>query len=261
MLQLSGIDFRSPYEIASVLFVFLLLAFVAGNWLRKYKIKNNLTILVDESDTISTTLLGLLALILAFSFSMANARYDTRRSLAIDEANMIGTVILRSEVFPDSIQKGLKSNLKDYVEERIALSETGTNVELILFHLKKSEETAMMIWGKVTAYSKVNPELVRTSEIIPAINDMIDVATSRRAASEANIPDSIQWFLLILCVFSTFLLGYERKNKLDWIIVIGFSLVLSITVFSIFDLDRPRSGLVTLIEASSKIKDLRVLFE
>lgn len=261
MLQLSGIDFKSPIEIASALFVFLLLAFGSGNWIKSYKIKKNISILQNEPDTISSTLLGLLALILAFSFSMANTRYDTRRSLAIEEANAIGTVILRTEVLPDSIQKKLKTNLKNYVEERIAISEAGTDLKTILIHLNKSEEIGKLTWKHVTDFSKVNPELVNTSEIIPAMNEMFDVATSRRAAGEANIPASIQWFLLILCVFSTLLLGYERKNKLDWVIVIGFSLALSITIFSIFDLDRPRSGLVTMDEANSKIKDLRALFD
>lgn len=212
-------------------------------------------------DTISSTLLGLLALILAFSFGMANARYDTRRSLAIEEANAIGTVILRTEVLPDSIQKELKSDLKNYVAERIALAEAGTDMKNILIHIKNSGEIGKLVWKQVTDYAKVNPELVRTSEIIPAINAMLDVATSRLAAGEANIPASIQWFLLILSVFSTFLLGYERKNQLDWVIVIGFSLALSITVYSIFDLDRPRSGMVTLDEANSKIKDLLALFD
>ncbi|MBC6365411.1 hypothetical protein [Algoriphagus sp. AK58] len=261
MLQLSSIDYWSPLEIATILFVLLILAFFAGYKTRQYKIQKSVNYINEEMGLISSTLLGLLALILAFSFGMANSRFDTRRSLAIEEANAIGTVILRAEVFPDSMRKELKLSLKNYLEERIAFNESGTDVEKILFHFNKSDELGKTIWKQISEYSRKDLVLVKTSEIIPALNEMIDLTTSRRAAGEANIPNSIQWFLIILCVFSTFLLGYERKNKLDWIIVVGFSLMLSLTVFSIMDLDRPRFGLVTLEEENSKFIELRALFK
>src|SRR5512135_1488179 len=41
-------------------------------------------------------MLGLLALLLAFTFSLAASRFDTRRSLVLDEANAIGTTWLRA---------------------------------------------------------------------------------------------------------------------------------------------------------------------
>ena len=113
----------------------------------------------------------------------------------------------------------------------------------------------------VADYAKANESITRTSEMIPALNNMIDITTSRRAAGEANIPSSIQFFLMILCLCSIALLGYERKNKSDLNIVVGFSLMLSLTIFTIFDMDRPRSGLVTLDEANSKILELRSMFD
>lgn len=261
MVQLSGIDYLSPRLIAGALFVVLILAFVSGFQIRKWKLRRNPSRAKIELGSISSTLLGLLALILAFTFSMANSRFDDRRELAISEANAIGTVYLRIEFFPDSIQTALKTSLKNYLEERIASFEAGSDVKKILAHLKNSDEQGKILWNQVTEFSKSDPTLVKTSEIVPVLNEMIDLTTSRRAAGEANIPPSIQWFLIILCISSTFLLGYERKDNFDWIIVVGFSLMLSITVFSIFDLDRPRSGLVTLDEANSKIIELRNLFE
>lgn len=261
MAQLSGIDYLSPGLIAGALFFILILAFVSGFQIRKWNLRRNPSKETMELGAISSTLLGLLALILAFTFSMANSRFDVRRELAISEANAIGTVYLRTEFFPDSIQSALKITLKNYLEERITISEAGTNVDKIILHLSKSDSIGKSLWNQVTDFSKNDQNLVKTSEIVPALNEMIDLSTSRLAAGQANIPPSIQWFLIALCVSSTFLLGYERKDNFDWIIVIGFSLMLSITVFSIVDLDRPRSGLVTLDEANSKIKDLMELFK
>ena len=257
MLELSAIDYVAPGIIGVSLFVLLIAAYVVGFQLKKWKLKRNPSKTNDELGSISSTLLGLLALILAFTFSMANSRFDTRRELATQEANAIGTTLLRIGFFPDSVQALMKANLKYYLEERIAFFEAGTDVGKILYHLKNADSTGKVIWNQATGFAKTDPNLVKTSEIVPALNEMIDVTTSRKAAGEANIPPSIQWFLIILCISSTVLLGYERKDNFDWIIVIGFSLMLSMTVFSIFDLDRPRSGFVTLDEANSKIIELR----
>ena len=261
MLQLSFLDYLSPKVIGVSLFFILILVFLGGFQLRKWKIKRDPSRENEELGSISSALLGLLALILAFTFSMANSRYDERRELAIQEANAIGTVFLRTEFFPDSVQKELKSTLKNFLDERIGIFYSGMDVEKMLGHMKNADAEGKKLWNQVTDFSKSDPNLVKTSDIVPALNEMIDLTTSRKAAGEANIPTSIQWFLIILCISSTFLLGYESKYRFDWIVVIGFSLLLSLTVFSIIDLDRPRSGFVTLDEANSKILELTSLFE
>lgn len=261
MLQLSAIDYVTPAVIGVALFILLILAFLAGFQLRKWKIKRNPSKKREDLGSISSTLLGLLALILAFTFSMANSRFDERRELATQEANAIGTTLLRIGFFPDTIQAELKTTLKNYLEARIAFVQSGSDIERMLAHLQTADSTGKELWNRVAIFAKLDLNLVKTSEIIPALNEMFDLTTSRRAAGEANIPPSIQVFLILLCISSTFLLGYERKDHFDWIIVVGFSLMLSMTVFSIFDLDRPRSGLVTLDEANSKIIDLRAEFD
>lgn len=261
MLQLSYLDYLSPTVIGVLLFFVLILVYWGGFLLRKWKSKKDPLLNTGEMGSISSALLGLLALILAFTFSMANSRFDERRELAIQEANAIGTVYLRTEFFPDSVQRELKSSLKIYLEERIGLFTSGVDVEKMLRHLKNADAEGNKLWDQVTSYSKSDPNLVKTSEIVPAVNEMIDLSTSRRASGEANIPTSIQWFLIILCLSSTFMLGYEQKIHFDWVVVLCFSLLLSLTVFSIIDLDRPRSGFVTLDEANSKIIELRGLFD
>ena len=89
---------------------------------------------------------------------------------------------------------------------------------------------------------------------------MIDITMTRRAFGEATIPDSIMYFLFILCFCSAFLLGYDFKDKIDWVVVIGFAVVLSATIFTILDLDRPRSGLIDMDGPNQKIVELREMF-
>lgn len=223
---------------------------------RKNKAKSE-----DDIGTINGTLLGLLALMLAFSFGMANSRYDTRRQLVIEEANVIGTVILRTDIYPDSMRNLLRILLKDYVKARIGFYNVGDNFALMYSEQSRSGVISGEIWKAVADYAKIDDVTTRTSVLIPALNDMIDITTTRLAASESSIPDSILYFLFTLCFCSAFLLGYDQKNKFDWTVLTGFSIMLSVTVFTIIDLDRPRSGLINMDKPNKKIENLMEMFD
>jgi len=260
MLKLSLLQTTPTILIAIILFILLLIFYILGYRLRLRKNKQN----QDHSQdlgAINSTLLGLLALLLAFTFSMSNSRFDTRRSLIIEEANNIGTAILRADIYPDSMRQLLRSQFQEYLEARIAFYQTGMDEKKIVETYLKANEISSQIWSTAATYAKIDNITTRTSEMIPALNAMIDITTTRRAAGEATIPDSIMYFLFILCLCSSFLLGYDHKNRFDWIVVIGFSIMLSATVFTIIDMDRPRSGLINMDKPNEKIIELREMFK
>jgi hypothetical protein len=257
MIHLSLLQRTPAILLAIVIFVLLIVFYRVGYRIRKRALLKDPDRMATDLGAINGTLLGLLGLLLAFTFSMASSRFDTRRNLIIEEANDIGTVILRTEIYPDSMQTFLKSDLKAYVEERIAFYEVGMDIEKALTHYVNAGNISNKIWSSVASYAKRDGETTRTSQIVPALNAMIDITTTRRAAGESTIPDSIMYFLFILCFGSAFLLGYDHKHKIDWIVVVGFALMLSATVFTIIDLDRPRSGLIDMDSPHQKMVELR----
>lgn len=252
---------RSPtFLVAIILFISIIILYLFGFYVRRRIIRKNPDRATGDLGAINGTLLGLLGLLLAFTFGMASSRFDSRRQLVIEEANDIGTVILRTDVYPDSMRHLLKGYLKEYVNERIAFYEVGMDIEKALQHYKNAGNISGKTWTAVANYARQDNITTRTSELIPALNAMIDITTTRRAAGEATIPDSIMYFLFILCFCSAFLLGYDNKHKVDWIVVIGFAIMLSTTVFTIIDLDRPRSGLITMDGPHQKMVELRQMF-
>ena len=56
--------------------------------------------------TIQGATLGLLALLLGFTFAMAMSRYDTRKQMVLDESNAIGTTFLRAQLLPEPTRTG-----------------------------------------------------------------------------------------------------------------------------------------------------------
>ena len=205
-------------------------------------------------------LIGLLGLLLAFTFSMSNSRFDDRRHLIIEEANIIGTTVLRTDMYPDSMRNLLRSTLKEYVERRIAFYNAHMDLKKAMTEFNAGQELSAKVWRIAAEYARLDGETTRTSQLIPSINEMIDITSTRLAAGQGTIPDSIMYFLFALCVCVAFLLGYDHNGKFDWIIVMGFSITLSATIFTIVDLDRPRSGLINMDGPNQKIVELREMF-
>jgi hypothetical protein len=250
----------APLFIVIILFFLILISYWLGHSLRSQVLLKNPNKAQEDLGTINGTLLGLLGLLLAFTFSMSSSRFDTRRKVVIEEANDIGTVILRTDFFPDSVRQALRAHLKEYVEERIGYFEAGIDLDKVREHAAKSNKISTKVWSIVTEYARKDPTTTRTSELVPALNAMIDITTTRQAALDATIPDSILYFLFILCFCSAFLLGYDNKFSIDWIILLGFAIMLSMTVYTIIDLDRPRTGLIDTSGPNKKMIELREMF-
>jgi len=208
------------------------------------------------------SLLGLLALLLAFTFNLSASRYDDRRQAIVDEANGIGTALLRTELYPDSIKILFKADFKKYIEERINYYEVGDNETKIQDALSRSSVISERIWNRVTSLSQKPENVLRSMQMIPAINNIIDSVASRDDKRLAHVPNSILALLYTLCLASAFIIGYSRKDKkVDWILICCFNLMITVTVYLILDLDQSRSGIITMDIAHVKMLELRKLIK
>ena len=90
--------------ITMILFLCLVLAIEAGYRVgRRFQDVTN-EVSKSKVDAIQASLLGVLALILGFTFSLSLQRYDSRSEAVVDEANAIGTTYLRAQLLPVSIR-------------------------------------------------------------------------------------------------------------------------------------------------------------
>jgi flagellar biosynthesis regulator FlaF len=215
----------------------------------------------DTINPIEGSLLGLLALLLAFTFGMSASRYETRRAVMLSEANNIGTVILRCDLYPDSTRNKLRTYLKEYVEARIAYFQAGTDDTKETNAIQATEKWDGKIWSTVAEASKVKDNLVASNQMVPALNAMIDIVTTRNAEKNATVPDSILWLLFLLCIISSFILGFQKSTSRNpYIISIVFALMVCACIQVIIDLDRPRQGFINMQGTNQYIVDLRKLF-
>ena len=96
----------------------------------------------------------------------------------------------------------------------------------------------------------------------PALNEMGDIVVIRDAVKNATVPASILWVLFLLSVCSSFLVGYGAKGKnKNSVAGLVLAAMISISIYLIIDLDKPRRGLITTEGANQKIVDLKYLFD
>ena len=207
------------------------------------------------------SLLGLTALLLSFTFGMSATKYDTRRQHIVSETNDIGTSILRCDMYPDSVRNLLRSDFKNYLETRLAYYNVGDDEEMIKKTLEQSDSISNIIWKRVAVLSHDLNNRVASEQMVPALNSMIDIVTTRESARRSAVPGMILIVLCTLIIVSAFLSGYGSKSlERNKVLVVAFALVTTMALYLVVDLDKPRQGFVNLDATEQLMVNLRTLF-
>jgi hypothetical protein len=210
--------------------------------------------------SIEVSILGVMSLLMGFTFSVAVSKFEARRHLAVEEANEIGTAILRCDLYPDSIRNPLRADFKEYIETRIGYFNAGNNEDNISREIKKAEEVSSRIWKRAAYFSNDLDFRVRSQQMIPVLNNMIDIVTTRDAMRQSKVPPLVMFTLVLLVLIAAFLLGSDYKgHKRNYTLVIGYAMVMTLTINLISELNHPRKGLINLNSAERKIENLREL--
>jgi len=208
------------------------------------------------------SLLGLTALLLSFTFGMASTKFELRRQLIVSESNDIETTLLRCDMYPDSVRNLLRPDFKNYLETRIEYYSAKDNEERIKNSLVRSDSISDLIWKRVAALSHDPNNRIATEQMIPSLNAMIDIVTTRESARNAVVPRMILVVLCILILTSAFLSGYGSKNlERNKVLVIAFAFITTLALYLVIDLDKPRQGFVNLNSTEQLLVGLRNHFK
>jgi hypothetical protein len=195
-----------------------------------------------QGDLVVAGLLGMLGLLLAFSFGIVNDKFAQRRQLVIDDANAIGKTYLRAEMMPAPHDARIEALLRRYVAYRVG-SQTPQALEIAL---AKSGELHAELWAQATELARAYPNSVIVGRFVESLNQMIDTHESRVAvALYLRLPEAIMTMLYAVALLSLGMIGYRSGLDHARSPVAALVLVLAITIVLalILDLDRPVSRL------------------
>ncbi len=234
------------------LMVFYLLGTYSIRYLEKKK-----GVSFDNLDTVEGSLLALFAFFLGFTFSISASKLETIRASSIAESNAIGTTLLRTQLYEDSVQMHFKSLFKDYLQSRIEYFKPENDGESFQNQYKVSIEKGEKIWEYATKLQKTDQYVEESRLMLPALNEMIDSVSTRHSDILAKLPNSIIYTLYILSFCSTFIVGFSSKKKyMNQYIGLIYIIIVALTVNLIIDAGDPRSGFINTHKANEYIQEI-----
>lgn len=184
--------------------------------------------------------LGLMALLLGFTFSLAVDRFETRRALVLEEANAIGTTYLRTQLLNAPHRERITGLLVRYLDNRIALGgairpEGDPKVAV-------NDQILVDLWAATAAAFPDIKGLDFSSTYIDSMNNLIDLDAARKAARSAHVPGEVFLVLFIYLAVTAGVLGYVLVGPRGRIAAGFLLLLLLMSLGLIIDIDRPTIG-------------------
>jgi hypothetical protein len=197
---------------------------------------------------IEQSLLGLLALMIGFTFAMALTRFEARRDAVVAEANAIGTTALRARLLPEPQRAETLKLLRDYAQLRVDYIPTGKSLAELPAVIDRSNQIHEALWQQVKALAAKDNNMVPTGLFIQTLNEMIDNQAKRLAALRNYIPNIVLLSLFGItaaaCGFAGYASGLEPRRTRLPVLITG--VLVCAVIYVILDLDRPNVGFVTI---------------
>jgi hypothetical protein len=254
----------SPYGSAVLALLVGLFAGILACLELGYRIGRNSSMKIHESayegvGAIEAALFALLGLLLGYSFAGATSRLETRHQLVVQEANAIGTAYLRLDLLPLSEQPEIRHQFREYLDARVQAYEKFAHKESTEREFELASELRRQIWIQALTFSRADQSQDAVRPLLPALNEMIDVTTSRAIALESHLPALIFYLLICIALLCGLLAGYAmfKRQGRSWLHMLLFAAIISITVYAIFEFDNPRYGLIKVDAADRALLELR----
>ncbi len=212
---------------------------------------------ISQIYTIQGAALGLLALLLGFTFSMAVSRYDTRKQMVLEESNAIGTTFLRAQLLPEPPREEVSNLLRRYVEVRLEFYEAGTDQKMLREVRNETERLQKQLWVHGAALAEKDPRAVTTGLFLQSLNETIDLNAKSITALENRVPVITLVLLYFVAIMATGLIGYGcgLSGVRKFFVTIILSILIAAVIMVIIDLNRPNAGLIKVNQ--QRMIDLR----
>ena len=248
----------APLWLLGLLLILLFwLAAHFGRWLRsRFAVREE----TAEPGLVVSASLGLLALLLGFTVSMAVSRYDNRRAATLNEANAISTFIYRTDLMPPQLRASTLKQLERYLEARLTVGRMGETTAAVAQAHAETGRAAERMWKYMIAVGPQVPDTAVRILLVESANAMFDTAMERDAALSTRLPPTLVVLLVLFPIASLVLIGYVSGKLVGVHFMASTELILLLTLvlLLIADLNRPRTGTIAtpqtaLLEAQAQL--------
>ena len=188
--------------------------------------------------------LGLLAFMLAFSFSMAQKHFEERTQAYMMEVSAIDSAFRGADLIGLEKRIQAKELLRHFTKLRLELPKAARQADMdaVVEMVRESERIHDLLWALAESSMEGAGEGQDTGIFAQSILAMINAHDARLQAALFNRISPIIWLtLFLMAILSMLVMGYQagltgaRSTLATWTLAITFSAVMIL----ITDLDRP----------------------
>jgi hypothetical protein len=193
-----------------------------------------------------SSILALMAFLLAVTMGMASDRFDTRRQLVVEEANAISKTYLEADYLPQPAADQIKELLREYLPLRIA---TTFDRSVVQANFQKSQDLHAQMWTIFEGYARSGSLTDLMSSLGESLAEIKTLDETRTVARDyARVPETVLLLLLAGSALSLGMVGYGagltgRRSVLSAVVLV---VVLGAVLMLVVDLDRPQEGFLTV---------------
>jgi hypothetical protein len=197
--------------------------------------------------TLTGGAIGLVGLLLAFSFSIALSRYEVRRNWVLEEANAISSTANFALMLPQPTQRPILDLLREYTEVRIGLDIPFDPAKLDK-DIARSVDLQAKLWQQAVAVTAMAPQSLPAYRFVASLNEVNNIHERRITALRYNVPAPIMVILVAVAMVAMGFTGYlsgaagAKRRMANPIMAI----TVAVLIMLIIDLDRPARGIIVV---------------
>jgi hypothetical protein len=249
----------SVLAFAGVLFVGMLVVLDVGRRIGARRLQHDAEGARAGVGVIEGSVFGLLGLLIAFTFSGAASRFDERRQLIVKEVNAIGTAWLRIDMLPPASRPAIQDGFRRYLDARLAAYRKLPDVAAAKQELADAQLIREEVWAKATTVCRTEEGAPARMLLIPAMNEMFDIAEERILSTRMHPPAIIFVMLSLVALAGALLAGYSMAagRTRSWIHMMGFAATIALAIYVTLEFEYPRLGFIRLHHFDQALVDLR----
>jgi hypothetical protein len=161
----------------------------------------------SQITTVEAALLGVLALLLGFTMSMAVSRFEIRKQLVLEEADAIGTSLLRARLLSSPAGPEVEGLLRRYINVRVQYGIAGNDLPRLEQLNTQTAQLQTELWTRATVYAQQNPNPVTAGLLLQSLNQAIDAGEARWMAFQNHVPESVIYVNAAVSLLSAMLVA------------------------------------------------------
>jgi hypothetical protein len=184
--------------------------------------------------------IGLLGLLLAFSFGTSIAKHDQRQLAVVADANAIGDFYTCASLLKEPSRTKLQTVIRQYAQLRLDLaSGRAPHLEEALAEFGRMHDQMTSLVGQAVSDGTPIAMLLANT-----LNSVTTSQNSGLAAYRDRLPTSMVFLLYTCAIVTALLIGREQgvEGNTDVAGTVCFILLVGIAVYVTLDLNRPESG-------------------